>query len=86
MLKSLKYRLDRKTLEMIYLSFIRPLLEYGDVVWDKTPRHEKYYTDLEKLQIDVMRTVCRCSNYSSKFLLYVDTHWQLLNAKLNFID
>jgi hypothetical protein len=26
--------LDRKTLENIYLTFIRPILEYADVVWD----------------------------------------------------
>jgi len=30
----LKFRLDRLSLEKLFLSFIRPLLEYGDVVWD----------------------------------------------------
>ena len=80
----LKYGLDRKTLEIIYLSFIRPLLEYGYVVWDNTPRHEKYYTDLEKLQIDAMRTVCGCSNYSLLSLLYADTNWQLLSTRRKF--
>jgi hypothetical protein len=29
-----KFILDRRTLEKMYLTFIRPLLEYGDVVWD----------------------------------------------------
>ena len=84
MLKSLRYKLDRKTLEIIYLSFIRPLLEYGDVVWDNTPRHEKYYTDLEKMQIDAMLTVCGYGNYSSKSLLYADTNWQLLSTRHKF--
>ena len=26
--------LDRYSLEKIYISFIRPLLEYADVIWD----------------------------------------------------
>ena len=30
----LKFKLDHKSLETIYIAFIRPLLEYGDVIWD----------------------------------------------------
>ena len=33
-LNHLKYKLDRKTFETLYISNIRPLLEYEDVVWD----------------------------------------------------
>ena len=33
-LRKFKYILDRKTLEKIYLTFIRPIVEYADVVWD----------------------------------------------------
>jgi hypothetical protein len=33
-MRKYKFILDRRTLEQIYLTFIRPLLEYGDVVWD----------------------------------------------------
>jgi hypothetical protein len=33
-LRMLKFILDRLSLEKLYLSFIRPLLEYGNVVWD----------------------------------------------------
>jgi hypothetical protein len=32
--KTLKFNLDRSSLETMYLSFIHPLLEYGDVVFD----------------------------------------------------
>ena len=32
-LRGLKFKLDRLSLEIIYLGFIRPLLEYGDIVW-----------------------------------------------------
>ena len=33
-LRSLKFTLNRKSLERTYLTFLRSLLEYADVVWD----------------------------------------------------
>jgi hypothetical protein len=33
-LRKFKFILDRKTLEKIYFTFVRPLLEYADVIWD----------------------------------------------------
>ena len=34
MLRKVRFILNRFTLEKMYFSFIRPILEYGDVVWD----------------------------------------------------
>ena len=34
-MRILKYIFDRKSLEIIYFSFLRPILEYADVVWDQ---------------------------------------------------
>lgn len=33
-LRRLKFLLDRKSLEKLYISFVRPVIEYADVVWD----------------------------------------------------
>jgi hypothetical protein len=33
-LRKFKFILDRKTLEKIYFTFVRPLLKYADVIWD----------------------------------------------------
>ena len=33
-MRKLKFQLDRKSLEIIYTSFIRPILEYGNEIWD----------------------------------------------------
>ena len=33
MLKYVKYRVDRSTLTYLYKHLIRPLMEYGDVIW-----------------------------------------------------
>ena len=42
-MRKLKYKLDRKSLETIYTVFIslRPLLEYGDVIWNNCTEYEK---------------------------------------------
>ena len=47
-MRKLKFKLDRRSLQTIYFSFIRPLLEYADVVWDNCTRYE--VNDLEKIQ------------------------------------
>jgi hypothetical protein len=48
----LKFRLDRLSLEKLYLSFIRPLLEYGDVVWDP---HNMYLINIDVYDISHLR-------------------------------
>ena len=44
-MRRLKYDLDRKSLGTIYKSFIRPLLEYADVIWDKCTKQNKNELD-----------------------------------------
>ena len=51
-MRRLKFKLDRKSLEQIYLVFIRPLLEYGDIIWDNCLQSEKQ--ELEKIQIEAV--------------------------------
>ena len=52
-MRKLKFKLDRKSLEIIYTTFIRPLLEYGDVIWDNCTQYEKL--ELEKIQNEAAR-------------------------------
>ena len=40
-MKSVQHRLQRSTLETVCMSFIRPILEYGDVVWAKCSHTEE---------------------------------------------
>ena len=49
-MRKLKFDLDRKSLETIYISFIRPILEYADIIWDNCSQQEKQ--DLEKIQTE----------------------------------
>ena len=40
MLRSLKFKSDRSSLEKMYFAYIRPNFEYASVVWDSAPRHD----------------------------------------------
>ena len=44
-MRKLRFKLHRKSLETIYTSFIRPLLEYSDVIWDNCTQAEKHELD-----------------------------------------
>ena len=52
-MKKLKFKLDRRSLETIYLIFIWPLLEYGDVTFDNCTQYEKQ--ELDKIRNEAAR-------------------------------
>jgi len=62
-MRSFKFTLDRKSLEVFYFSFIRPILEYADVVWDNLTQSEQ--DDLEKIQLEASRIICGATNCPS---------------------
>ena len=45
-MRSLTFTLDRRSLGTIYLSFIRPLLEYGGVIYDNLINFEHNKLDI----------------------------------------
>jgi len=47
-MRSLTFTLDRRSLGTIYLSFIRPLLEYGGVIYDNLINFEHNKLDITK--------------------------------------
>ena len=49
-LRSLKFQLDRKSLQTMYFSFIRPLIEYADIIWDNCPNIYKEKLEKETLK------------------------------------
>ena len=79
LLENLNSFLDRRTLEKSYLTFIRPLLEYGDVIWDcKTV----YLTNkLESVQAEAVRVVTRGTLLVSLSKLYAETGWEYLKDR-----
>ena len=74
-MEKLKFKLDRKSLETIYTGFIRPLLEYGDVIWDNCSQYEKH--ELEKIQLDSYWD----NQAFSITALYKEVGWELLEQR-----
>ena len=78
-LRTLKYMLDRNSLEKLYFSFIRPILEYGDVVWDNCTLKDK--KSLESIQLECARIVTGASKCVSIEKLYLDLGWETLQKR-----
>ena len=55
LLKALKFRVSRKSLEKMYFAYVRPLLEYSDTVWDNCSLASKKL--LEAFHIEEARIV-----------------------------
>ena len=76
----LKFKLDRKTLETIYLVFIRPIrpiLEYGDVLWDNCTQYEK--NELDKIQNEAARIAGSATKLISLNALCKEVNWETLS-------
>ena len=85
-MRRLKYDLDRKSLETIYKSFIRPLQGYADVIWDNCMQQNKNglaLTIFELIQLEA----ARISKGATKLVLvanrYIETDWETLDARRN---
>lgn len=73
-LRAFKFKLDRNSLERMYMSFIRPVLEYCGVVWDNCSNEDKKC--IESIQIEATK-LCSIAK------LYEDTGWDSLQNRRN---
>ena len=76
---TLKRRLDRKSLQTIYFSFIRPIIEYADVVWDNCPQDLK--EQIDKIQKESARIVTGCTKLASLDDLAKEAGWESLQDR-----
>ena len=77
-MRRLKFILDRKSLQTIYFAFIRPLLEYADVVWDDCSKYKS--NELEKVQNEAARIVTGATKLVFINALLTETRWETLIA------
>ncbi|MCG7869883.1 MAG: hypothetical protein JAY74_26365 [Candidatus Thiodiazotropha taylori] len=76
MLRGLKFKLKRFSLEKIYISFIRPLLEYSDSVWDNLTQEE--INSLESVHTEAARIVSGATKLCNIERLFSDLNWEPL--------
>ena len=82
LLRSLKFTLRRKSLEKIYFTFIRPILEYADIVWDNCTQNQA--NELEKIQLEAGRIVTGATKLVSTQKLYSELGWHKLSERRRF--
>lgn len=63
-MRKVKFILDRNSLQKLYFSFIRPVLEYADVIWDNIPDYVSL--KIENIQLEALRIVTGGNRLASK--------------------
>jgi hypothetical protein len=79
LMKAIKFKLNRNTLNQIYISFLRPVLEYASVVWDSCNEYEK--AQLERLQYEAARIVTGLTRCVSIINLSKEIGWVPLSSR-----
>jgi hypothetical protein len=72
-LRSLKWKLDRRSLSKLYIAYVRPILESGCCVWTNCTKQEG--EKLEKVQLEAARITTGAKKGTSHWELYRETGW-----------
>ena len=78
-MRKLKFMLDRNSLNKIYISFVRPTLEYANIVWDNCTQYET--NAIERIQIEAARIVTGATRLVSLDMLSKETGWESLRDR-----
>ena len=76
-----KYKLDRRSLQTMYDSFVRPTMEYAQVVWGGT--YDSDMAKLERIQVDALRVITGATARSNIVNLYRDTDYETFQQRTN---
>ena len=79
LLRSYKFILDRKSLQKLYFTFIRSILEYADIVWDNCTQQQS--NEIEKIQLEAGRIVSGTTKLIELGKLYKELGWLKLSER-----
>ena len=68
--------LDRDSLNKLYISFVRPTLEYAYIVWGNCTQYEA--NAIERIQVEAARIVTVATRLVSLDMLFKETSWESL--------
>ena len=68
LMRMLKHDIDRNSLTRFFISYIRPILEYGDIIWDNLNKNESEL--LESIQLDAARIITSLRRGTNHEILY----------------
>ncbi len=81
-LRKFKYKLPRSVLNQCYLSFIRPLMEYGGALFAN--EDDKDLKLLDNIQMEALHIVCGAKKKTSHDLLKQEVNWPDLSLRRTF--
>ena len=72
LMRTLKFRVSRRSLKKMYISYVRPLIEYSDSVWDNCSMESK--NQLESIHLEAARVITGATKLCNieNFLLTLD--------------
>ena len=78
-LSRLMYKVDRYTLNVLYKTFVRPTLEYGDVLLCNLTENQKY--DIEMVQKRAGRIISGATRGVPRNIIYTELGWESLEKR-----
>ena len=78
-LEALRFKLNRKTLEILYISYIQPIVEYSDVAFDNISDGDN--TLLERIQKRAGKTVFGAIKGTAYGTILSELGWESLQAR-----
>ena len=78
-LRMLKHKIDRKSLETLYSSYIRPSMEYAGSLWDCCTKAESDL--LESVQLEALRIISGLRRGTSHVIIYNETLYEPLQDR-----
>ena len=79
-LKKLRHTLPQKSLITIYKSFLRPLVDYGDIIYDQ-PNNESFCEKLESIQYKAALAITGAIQGTSHDKIYAELGLESLKAR-----
>ena len=79
-IKKLRHSLPRKSLLTIYKAFLRPLIDYGDIIYDQ-PHNESFSDKLESVQYKAALAITGAIQGSSREKIYQELGLESLKSR-----
>ena len=79
-IKKLRHSLPRKSLMTIYKAFLRPLIDYGDIIYDQ-PQNESFCEKLESVQYKAALAITGVIQSTSREKIYQELGLESLKSR-----
>ena len=80
-IKKLRHNLLRKSLVTIYKAFLRPLIDYGDIIYDQ-PQNESFCEKIESVQYKATLAITGAIQGTSRDKIYQELGLESLKSKM----